>query len=311
MDAFAGYDNTIGFFIGNEVIDSTSQSSAAPYIKAAASDLKLYRDSKGYRKFPVGYAAADISGIRPQLQNFLACGAAAPDAAIDFYSLNSYEWCGNSTFEQSGYENLQNISTGYNLPLFFSETGCNASPPRTFDDQDAILGSDMDDVWSGAIIYEWIQESNSYGLISYGTSAASDAAATTTDSAVQGGYTRTGTPTPITPDFTNLQSHWATLTPTGTPSASYSPSLSPPACPTSESGGWGLDGDVAIPTLGLSLTAASGSSTVTRTTTSSGTGSADSSSQTNGAGAGAEKAWVGMMSLSVTVGVVLCGLGSW
>ena len=33
-------------------------SGGAPYIKAAARDIKAYRDSKGYRKIPVGYSAA-------------------------------------------------------------------------------------------------------------------------------------------------------------------------------------------------------------------------------------------------------------
>ena len=32
-------------------------SPAAPYVKAAARDLKAYRDSKGYRKIPIGYSA--------------------------------------------------------------------------------------------------------------------------------------------------------------------------------------------------------------------------------------------------------------
>lgn len=61
MDAFAGYDNTAGFFVGNEVMTTADSSIAAPYVKAAARDMKAYRDKKGYRDIPVGYSAGEWS----------------------------------------------------------------------------------------------------------------------------------------------------------------------------------------------------------------------------------------------------------
>lgn len=94
MDGFVKYDNTLGFFVGNEVIAQADQSLAAPYIKAAARDLKAYRNSKGYRDIPVGYSAADIAELRPMLQDYLTCGGNASDS-VDFFALNSYEWCGD------------------------------------------------------------------------------------------------------------------------------------------------------------------------------------------------------------------------
>jgi hypothetical protein len=88
VDAFHGYDNVAGFLVGNEVLTTGAGSIAAPYVKAAARDIKAYRDSKKYRKIPVGYSAADIATLRPMLQNYLACGNNASEA-IDFYSLNA------------------------------------------------------------------------------------------------------------------------------------------------------------------------------------------------------------------------------
>lgn len=88
MDAFHSYSNTLGFFVGNEVIAQANQSNAAPYIKAAARDMKAYRDSKGYRSIPVGYSAADIAELRPMLQNYLACGGNSSQT-IDFFGLNA------------------------------------------------------------------------------------------------------------------------------------------------------------------------------------------------------------------------------
>jgi len=177
------------------------------------------------------------------LQEYLACGTNTTET-IDFFSLNAYEWCGGSSFTQSGYAALNKNATGYNIPIFFSETGCNTNPPRDFADQASIFGSNMDDTWSGAIVYEWIQEANGYGLISYGSKV--DASATD----ALDGYPRSGTPIPVSPDFSNLKTRWASLTPSGIPSSAYKPTNSPPACPSSTSNGWLVNGNVALPTVG-------------------------------------------------------------
>jgi 1,3-beta-glucanosyltransferase GAS1 len=128
MDAFHKYDNVAGFFVGNEVLTQGADSPAAPYVKAAARDMKSYRNSKGYRDIPVGYSAADIAQLRPNLQNYLACGNNASES-LDFFSLNAYEWCGQSTYEQSGYSALQQNASNYSIPIFFSETGCMVGQP--------------------------------------------------------------------------------------------------------------------------------------------------------------------------------------
>jgi hypothetical protein len=297
MDAFASYDNTLGFFVGNEIISLANQSNAAPYIKAATRDMKAYRDSKNYRNIPIGYCAADIASLRPMLQNYLACGGNSSEN-IDFFGLNAYEWCGNVNFQTSGYSKLNDQATGYPIPIFFSETGCNTNRPRDFADQAAILGPEMNSVWSGAIIYEWIEEANDYGLISYGPNLT----ATATGDGIEGGYSRTGTPTPISPDFSNLQAQWKTLTPTGTPSSAYTPSLTAPACPSSTAGGWLVDGNVALPTLGQALaTAGTGASSASASSTGTATGSSASATSTKGSSASGGKEIAGMSTALVAV----------
>jgi hypothetical protein len=196
MDTFIQYDNIAGFWIGNEIINTAAGSSAAPYIKAAVADMKAYRNSKNYRAVPIGYSAADIAGLRPWLQDYLVCGS-DPNAAIDFFGLNSYEWCGDNNYQQSGYADLQALAVNYSSVIFFSETGCNVGGARLFQDQASILGPDMDGTWSGAIIYEWVEETNNYGLVNYGS---------------PGGSVLSGTPTAIAPDFTNLYVAPSTLT---------------------------------------------------------------------------------------------------
>ncbi|KUJ07589.1 uncharacterized protein LY89DRAFT_601207 [Mollisia scopiformis] len=231
MDVFQGYDNIGGFWIGNEVINTASGSPAAPYVKAATADMKSYMAAKKYRTIPIGYSAADIAELRPMLQNYLACGD-TQDQSIDFFGLNSYEWCGDATYATSGYSNLQAMAEGYSIPIFFSETGCNVGGERTFQDQTAIFGSGMAGTWSGSIIYEWVQETNDYGLVTY-----------------PGGGIYTGAPTPIQPDYNNLQTVWKSVDPPAVQEADYSPSLVAPACP-SASAGWAVNGNVPLPTLG-------------------------------------------------------------
>ncbi|KAI0097690.1 Glucanosyltransferase-domain-containing protein [Nemania sp. FL0031] len=249
MDAFQGYDNLLGLFVGNEIIALNNQSLAAPFIKSASRDLKAYRDSKGYRKIPVGYSATDIAELRPYLQDYLTCGGNSSEN-IDFYGINSYQWCDPSTYTTSGYANLLDEGKNFPVPIFFSETGCNTPGPRLFDDQAAIFGSEMSGHFSGAIIYEWIEETNNYGLISYGPKVD----ATVTGKNIYDGYTRAGTPSPVSPDFDNLSKQWATLTPTGVAMSAYDTNIvSTRACPASTASGWLVDGNVAVPTLGASL----------------------------------------------------------
>ncbi|KAJ5103534.1 hypothetical protein N7532_004063 [Penicillium argentinense] len=277
LDEFQQFDNTAGVFVGNEVLTTADGSHAAPYVLAAARDIKAYRDQKGYREIPVGYSAADIADLRPMLQNYLACQTNSSDR-LDFYSLNAYEWCGDSSYTVSGYNMLQKNATDYPIPIFFSETGCNTPAPRMFDDQAAIFGKDMSGTWSGAIIYEWIEETNDYGLISYGPSAKA-----ATNTLVEDGYTRKGTPTPVSPDFTNLKKQWATLHPTGVHLSDYKKSVSSISsieCPASTKGGWAVDPSSPLPTLGQTYKATS-QATATAGSTGQGTSSGSNASATS------------------------------
>jgi hypothetical protein len=211
--------------------------------------MKAYRDSKKYRSIPIGYSAADIASLRPTLQNYLSCGTNSSES-IDFYALNAYEWCGDNTFQTSGYEILTNQIKTYNVPIFFSETGCQTVRPRTFQDQTAIYGSQMTPYWSGSIVYEWIEEANNYGLIQYGPKVDPSSPGAPPD-----GFPRSGKPTPLEPEWSNLSKVWAAAKPSGVEESAYKPSLTAPECPARTSGTWEVDGSSALPTLGQSYVA--------------------------------------------------------
>lgn len=240
---------------------------------------------------------ADIPDLRPMLQNYLACGDDKAESA-DFFSLNVYEWCGKSSFGGSGYDQLVVNATDLQIPIFISETGCIHPRPRLFTDQASIFGKDMNGTWSGAIVYEWIQEANDYGLISY-------APTTNTDNPTAlDGYVRSGTPTPISPDYPNLKSQWATLSPTGVALSDYSASassLKPIPCPSSTLSGWIVNPTVSLPSLGETLNPAA---TATGGLT---TGSATPSTTKKGAAPAGIKGGQGVAVMSVSLVCVLLG----
>lgn len=167
LHQFAGYNNTLGFFAGNEIINDEKSAGASPgYIRAVVRDIKLYLASNSLRRVPIGYSAADDLKFRKSLAEYLACGSHTE--AVDFYGVNSYQWCGDQTFQTSGYDTLVNDYLDYPLPLFLSEFGYNAITPRTFQEIEALYSTQMTPVFSGGLVYEYSQGPNNYGLVEIG-----------------------------------------------------------------------------------------------------------------------------------------------
>ncbi|CAD1811499.1 unnamed protein product [Candida parapsilosis] len=166
VQQFSFYNNTLGFLAGNEVInDPISASVSAPYIKAIIRDIKHYVSINSPRPIPVGYSAADDLNYRIPLAKYLECADNNLMESVDFYGVNSYQWCGDQTFYSSGYNILVNDYKGYSKPVFFSEYGCNEVLPRNFDEVPILYTNDMIDVFNGGLVYEFTQEANNYGLV--------------------------------------------------------------------------------------------------------------------------------------------------
>ncbi|KAK7207924.1 Glucanosyltransferase-domain-containing protein [Myxozyma melibiosi] len=199
IEAFAGYNNTLGFFAGNEVVNNETSAEASPhYVKAVVRDMKEYMGNHTIRQIPVGYSSADDLDYRVSLANYLEAGPA--EDAVDFYGVNSYEWCGENTFEGAGFDTLVENFENYTIPVFFSEFGCNLVQPRLFEEVASIFSNNMSKVFSGGLVYEYSQEDSDYGLVSI----ADDGSVT------------------MLSDFTALSAKFATATTSGLSTASAS-----------------------------------------------------------------------------------------
>ncbi|KAM0456674.1 hypothetical protein ACHAO4_003705 [Trichoderma viride] len=210
VDSFANYTNVIGFFVGNEVTNNATNTEASAYVKAAVRDVKQYIKDKKYRALAVGYAADDDASIRNQIAAYFNCGST--EESIDFFGYNVYEWCGQSTFEDSGYNRILNFFKDYSVPVFFAEYGCNkpnGAAGRVFQETGALYASNMTEVLSGGVVYEYFEEDNDYGLVKVSGNTATKLK-----------------------DFAALQSQIQQINPKGVQMSDYKPTNTAADCPT-------------------------------------------------------------------------------
>ncbi|KAI1994372.1 Glycolipid anchored surface protein 4 precursor [Ophidiomyces ophidiicola] len=167
VEAFKDYPNVLGFFGANEIINEKSAKEVPAYIRAVQRDLKEYIAKHSTRKIPVGYSAADVRDILEDTWQYTSCDA-GDSSNSDFFGLNSYSWCGNSSYTTSGYDKLVAMFKNTPLPVFFSEYGCNEVKPRVFSEVQAIYGKEMTEAMCGGMVYEYTMEENEYGLVLLG-----------------------------------------------------------------------------------------------------------------------------------------------
>lgn len=216
VDMFAQYDNTLAFFSGNEVINDGPSSKAAPYVKAVTRDIRSYLRARNLRHVPVGYSAADIDTNRLEMAEYMNCGT--DDERSDFFAFNDYSWCDPSSFQISGWDQKVKNFTGYGIPLFLSEYGCNTNT-RKFEEVSALYSTKMTSVYSGGLVYEYSEESSNYGLVKISGDSVKEL-----------------------PDYDALKTAFSkTNNPTG--SGDYNSTGGPNPCPTKNAPNWDVSGD--------------------------------------------------------------------
>ncbi|KAL9618719.1 MAG: hypothetical protein Q9160_006598 [Pyrenula sp. 1 TL-2023] len=305
VDAFAKYDNTLAFFSGNEVINDGPSSKAAPFVKAVTRDVRQYIRNRSYRAIPVGYSAADVDTNRIQMAQYMNCGS--DDERSDFFAFNDYSYCDPSSFQESGWDQKVKTFTGYGLPLFLSEYGCNTNKRQFQEVADLYNENEMTAVYSGGLVYEYSMEGNKFGLVQINGDSVQEL-----------------------DDFTALQSAFKN-TPNPQGDGKYNQTGGASGCPPKQAPDWDVEND-SLPAIpepakkymtegagkgpGLagdgsqnagtqsSATATAGSGQASVSAKASGTGSGSSSSSTGSAGAAAGLA-VPELSLAVPAFVSL------
>lgn len=170
IEAFKNYDNVIGFFAGNEIINDEALAELdPPYIRAVQRDMKQYIAKWSDRQIPVGYSAADLLTLRAPTFEYLTCVIDLDDVSkSDFFGLNSYEWVDGSTWAASGYDVVNSTFANTTVPVFFLEFGTLASgglKARTFNEISDGLFSGLNALFSGGLVYEYSLEANNYGVV--------------------------------------------------------------------------------------------------------------------------------------------------
>ena len=191
--------------------------------------MKNYISKNSKRIIPVGYSAADVRDILLDTWNYLQCtttGDTSDPSRVDLFALNSYSWCGNSSFQTSGYDVLVSDFSNTSVPIFFSEYGCNKPAPRIFTEVPVIYGPLMTPVLSGGLVYEYSEETSDYGLVTINGNGSAQ----------------------LLPDFDTLQSQFDTLNVTalqGLPAQNTS--VVPPTCAASLISSSSFDSNFTIP----------------------------------------------------------------
>jgi len=221
IDVFSKYDNTLGFFSANEVVNAPNNTAAATYVKAVTRDMRTYIKKRLNRAIPVGYSAADVEENRKEMAAYLNCGDDEL-ARSDFFAFNDYSWCGKSDFKTSGWDKKVDTYKDYSIPLFLSEFGCIDPPGRRFDEVEAMYSDKMTSVFSGGLVYEYSLEPNNYGLVEISDD---------------------GKSVKKLKDFNSLKSKYSSVKmPSG--DGGYKKSGKPSTCPSKSKGKWEAENDL-------------------------------------------------------------------
>ncbi|KAF7319200.1 1,3-beta-glucanosyltransferase [Mycena chlorophos] len=217
IDVFSKYDNVLAYNVGNEVL-TASATSAAPFIKAAARDIKAYLTKIGSSAL-VGYADIDgPSAFRDAVAEYLACDPSNKNdgsTSIDLFGLNNYEWCGDAP--TSTYNSINTEFENYNIVAYFSEYGSETCNPgvRPWTEVATLFAEPMAGVWSGGLAFSYFNataNNEQFGMV---TLSSDNSTATTNQ------------------DFANLVAQYASLTALpNNPTQAAAPSATYTACPS-------------------------------------------------------------------------------
>jgi len=260
IDEFTKYSNTLAFVAFQEMITVGKKLKVAPYAKALIRDMKRYmRDIAGVRQVPVTFASASMKeGVYSysNIINYYSCGPQWE--AADIAGMNMQWWDHGSDPDKSGYTVLWQNLKPYSKPFIFTEFSTVTSKNNNgkcpcFERTFAQVKNMFDPqgggkCLTGGLVFEYSDESENNPN-------------DPTDISVNRGLVQNDATRTRKPDFTILSLKYRfTNYPPGLNMSTYTPSLSPPPCPTG--GAWDSIADLPpAPFDASSSTAATGGPT--------------------------------------------------
>lgn len=94
----------------------------------------------------------------------MVCGPLSPWLTS---GLNTYQWCGNATYANSGWPAIVEGFDDIAVPTYMSEYGCIFSPPRLWTETAALFSSPVADVFSGGVAFSYFPTQDGYGMVTF------------------------------------------------------------------------------------------------------------------------------------------------
>lgn len=165
VDDVSKYDNVFGVVAADHVVNNAETTPAAEVVRAVIRDVKRHmrqqHGSHGQRVLPVGIADEIYAAKTTDSIAYFTAGD--KEEQIDFYSFVKYD----RPMDDYWDEDVQRF-VGKNLPIFVSEYGSNIIRPRHFHETTSLFSSNVATVLSGGFVYDFVEGSNRYGLVTTG-----------------------------------------------------------------------------------------------------------------------------------------------
>jgi hypothetical protein len=181
-DAFAGYDNVLGFSVANELLDAPDNGLVA-IAKQVKQQMQAYMQAKNYRAIPIGICTRDDPAYTLAATLVYACGDA--DTRMDFIGYNCYRWVVPHGQQPTAgainaYYELYDHFKSFPIPVMLTEIGAQCEGGRDWTQIPYIFGAkqvtsltgkpaaDMASAVSGCFVFRYYEKGANFGLVNAG-----------------------------------------------------------------------------------------------------------------------------------------------
>lgn len=155
VDEMSKYSNLLGFAVEADAARSSLTSKMSEIVRALIADVKKFLHLRRGRNVPIGVSLSEIMSIRQSLISYFTAGT--KDERADFLAIDSWGWAGKSSFKISGWESMVRSLANYPVPMFLGAFGNTAHRPRGWYEVLSLYSTEMTDVVSGGLVYNYPQ----------------------------------------------------------------------------------------------------------------------------------------------------------